>query len=248
MAKAPSKRRGITLGPRAQDASSIELLTGRPSVAGSLTSNPPASPIGTEVGDAGADPDGMTGELARLGRMSVDLDIRWRRQAEQLREHLQRLEHQGEQLAAQSRQLQALEQAPQTPGRLGVLLSLLPLAAVAALGFHTWPRLQEVAADLSHVSADVRHLAPDLQAVRLQVSSLTSEVGKVGSTMASLRENISGVRSDVGSLRQTVGTLPKVRDAVAADATGARGVAHAFPRQVAVMTQPYWAVRPMMPW
>jgi prefoldin subunit 5 len=245
MAKAPSKRRGITLGPRADQTASLEFLLGQPGVPGSPASD--QAPGGPQAAP-GTDADRMPPELAELRRLNADLDTRWQRHAEQLHEHLQQLEQQRDQLALQGQQLQSLEQTRQSAGRLGVLLSLLALAGVSALGFHTWPQLQQVSADLSRVTADVRQLGPGLEAVRLQVASLTSDLGTVGSTVASLRQNVAGVRSDLGSLRRTVDTLPKSRGLMEADASGTGSPAQAIPRQVAVMAHPYWGARPMMPW
>jgi hypothetical protein len=56
-----------------------------------------------------------------------------------------------------------------------------------------------------------------------------------------------GVRSALTSSGQPVDTLPNIRDAMDVDASGTRSVANALPRQVAVMSQPYWAGRPVMP-
>ncbi len=55
------------------------------------------------------------------------------------------------------------------------------------------------------------------------------------------------MRSALASSGQPVDTLPNIRDAMDVDASGTRSVANALPRQVAVMSQPYWAGRPVMP-
>lgn len=248
MAKPPSKLRGITLGARLDSAASLDPLSVQPAASLSHTSDQTRSAAETAAGDPGATEVTMPEQFVELLRMNADLDIRWRHQAEQLQKQLQQLEQQRDQIALQTRQLQALEQTRQTSGRLGVLLALLALSGVAALGFHTWPQLQDVAGDVTRVSAGVGQLGPQLQAVRGQVTSLASDMGQMGSAMASLRDDVSGVRSDLGSLRQTVDTLPEKRGVVQADAGGTRGAAHTLPRNATTMNNPYWAMRPRMPW
>jgi prefoldin subunit 5 len=248
MAKPPSKRRGITLGRLTDSAASLDLLSVQPAPYVPITSDQPRCAAETAGGDPGAAPAAMAEQLDQLRRVNADLDTCWQRQADELRKQLQQVEQQREQIALQARTLQALEQTRQTSGRLGVLLTLLTLAGVAALGFHSWPRLQETAGALNRLSTGVSHLAPELQAVRAQVTSLTSHMGQMGSAMASLREDITGARSDLGSLRRAADALPDGKGAVQADANGTRSAARTMPPNATTMNNPYWPMRPRMPW
>ncbi len=249
MAKSPSKRRGITLGARADSAASLDLLSVRPAASVSRSPDQTPSAVESAGGDPGASPETMPDHLVQLRRMNADLDSSWWRQAEQLQKQFEQLEQQRDQIALQTLQLQALGQARQRSGRLRVLLTLLILAGMGALGFHTWPRVQDLAGDLNRVATGAGQLAPQLQAVREQVTSLTSltsDLGQMGSTVAALREDVSGVRSDVGSLRRTVDTLRDDKGAVQAGAT--RTAAHTLPRNATTMVNPYRGMRPGMPW
>jgi len=246
MAKPPSKRRGITLGERAGSAVSVELLSTQPASPVSLASEDTSAPAG---GDPGETSRKLQEELDALRRENAGLDSRWRRQSGEFQEKLHQLEQQRDELAQQTHRLQVLEQRRQSAGRLGVLLALLSLSAVAALGFHTWPRLQEVAGDVSRVSTGVGELAPQVRTVRGELTSLNADVGEMGSAVATLREDVSGVRSDLGSLRRTVDTFPESKGAVQANAGSARGTPpHTVPRNATTMTNPYRVMRPMMPW
>jgi prefoldin subunit 5 len=248
MAKPSSKRRGITLGPRADSAAALDLLSTQPSASVSLTPDQTRPAAGTVGGDPGATPETMPDQLVELRRMNADLDTRWRRQAEQLQGQLQLLEQQRDQIALQARQLQALEQTRRTSARLGVLLALLAITATAALGFHTWPRLQEVAGDVNRVSTGVAQLSPQLQTVRGQLTTLNSEMDQMGGAMTSLQQDVSSARSDLGSLRQVVDSMPKKGGTVRVDAGGRRSAAYGLPRNATTMSNPYRAARPMMPW
>jgi prefoldin subunit 5 len=248
MAKPPSKRRGITLGPRADSAAALDRLSIQPAPSISLAPDQTRPDPETADGDPEVAAESMSEQVVELRRMNADLDSRWRRQAEQLQTQLQQLEQQRDQIARQARQLHALEQTRQTSGRLGVLLGLLALAGAAALGFHTWPRLQDVAADLNRMSTGVAQLAPQLQALGRQVTALTSDMGQMGSSAASLREDVSSVRSDLGSLRQAVNASSEGKGAVQADAGGKRRAAYTVPRNATTMSNPYRGMRPMMPW
>ena len=241
MAKAPNTRRGITLGPRAESAAALDLLSAQPAASTSLASDQTrhaADPIG-------ATPETLPDRLVELDRLNADLDRRWRSQAEQLQEQSRQLEQQRDEIALQTRQLHTLEQRRKRSGRLGVLLALLAISGVGALGFHTWPQVQHLAGHLNRVSTGAGQATPELLAVRGQLTSLTSELGQMGSAMTSLRENVSGVRSDLGTLRQTVDTLPVRSGVVQANAHGA---ARPSPRSATTMANPYRGMRPMMPW
>lgn len=248
MAKALSKRRGITLGPRVGSAASLEELSAQ--MAASLSPTPGQTPFAVEADgvDPGAEPKAVKAGLEEHRRRDAELDIRWRRQDEQLQTQLRQLEEQREQIALQARQLQALEQNRRKSARIGVLLSLMTLSAVAALGFHTWPPLQEVASDLSRVSLGLGQLAPQVQAVRGEMTALTSDLGQMGGTMTSLRKDVSDLRSDLGFLRQAVHTLPESKGPVQADTGVRRGAAQTLPRTATTMGSPYRGMRPMMPW
>jgi outer membrane murein-binding lipoprotein Lpp len=248
MAKPPSKRRGITLGPRADGAAALERLHARTTSSLSPTSHqngPDAEAAGNEQAAA---PTALLQQLDQLRIRDADRDIRWQRQVEQLQDQLRQLEEQREQIALQARQLQVLAQTRQSSGRLGALLALLSVAGVAALGFHTWPRLQDVAGDVSRLNAGVSQLAPQLQAVRGEVSALTGDMHQMGGVLASLRQDVSGVRSDLGSLRPTVDTAPVKKGPAQANAGAKRNADHPLPRNATTMSGPYWAMRPRMPW
>ena len=241
MAKAPNARRGITLGPRAESAAALDLLSAQPAASTSLASNQTRH----AADPSGATPETLADRLVELDRMNADLDRRWRIQAEQLQEQSRQLEQQREQIALQTRQLQAQEQRRQRSGRLGTLMALLVISGVGALGFHTWPQVQHLASHLNRVGTGVDQAAPELLAVRGQLTSLTSELGQMGSAMTSLREDVSGVRADLGALRQTVDSLPARSGVVQANAHSA---APPSPRNPTTMTNPYRGMRPMMPW
>jgi len=222
MAKPANKRRGITLGPRSDSAAALDLLGVRPAETERARSAGEA-----DGGDAGAPAETLPEQLVQLQRANAELDMRLRRQAEQLR---------------------SLEQNRRSSRRLGVLLSVLALVSIAALGFHAWPKIQDVTGDLNRAYTSLGQMAPQLQTVRGQLDSLTSELGQMGSTMASLREDVSGVRSDLGSLRQNTVALRDRNGAVQASNGGTRSVAHALPGNATTMRNPYRTTRPGMPW
>ncbi|MGE5155527.1 MAG: hypothetical protein ACM3ST_16135 [Bdellovibrio bacteriovorus] len=248
MAKAPSKRRGITLDPRAASAAALEELSAQMAAPAFLPSDQTPSAVAPAGDDAVTTPKAILERLEELRRRDAELDIHRRHPAEQLQAQLPQLEEQREQIASLARQLKALEQTRRTSARIGVLLSLLSLSAIAALGFHTWPRLQDVAGDLNRVSLGVSRLAPELQAVRGDVTALTSDLGQMGGAVDSLRKDVSDVRSGLGSLRQAVDTLPPGRDPVQADTGGRRGAAQTLPHTATTMSNPYRPMRPRMPW
>lgn len=248
MAKAPSKRRGITLGPSVGSAASLKELSAQMAASPSPTPDPIPTAVEPDGADPGAEPKAVMAGLEELRRADLELDLRWRRQDAQLQAQLRQLDEQRELIALQTRQLQALERNRRQSARVGVLLSLMTLSAVAALGFHTWPRLQDVADDFHRVSATVSQLAPQVQAVRGEMTLLTSDLGQMGGTMASVRKDVSDLRSELGSLRQAVHTLPEGRGPVQADTGARRGAAQALPRTATTMVNPYRGMRPMMPW
>lgn len=245
MAKPPGKRRGITLGARADSASPLDLLSVQPSPSPAPESDP-TRPAGEFVGQLGASAGPLTEQLEELRRLNGALESRWRDQAEQLERQLQALTQQRDQIAQQTRQLLALEQSRAASARKAVLLGLLALAGVAAVGFHGWPWLRAVAQDVHQVSAGVTELAPQLAAVRGEMVSLSSDKGEMGSAVASLREDVAGVRSDLGSLRQAVDTLSGTEGAVPASAGNRRS--NRLPHTATTMNNPYRTMRPMMPW
>jgi chromosome segregation ATPase len=244
MAKPPSKRRGIQLGYGADAPPPIDLTTAEPTIAVSLAPDQSAPGPKGEGGDLDGPLKTMAEQLAELRRINADLELRWKRQAEQM----QQLEQARDEIALQTRQLQALQQSRQSSGRLGVLLALLALSGIAALGYHTWPQLQEVAGEARHVNTSVTQLAPQLQAVHEQVTSLVSDLGRMGSAMTSLREDVSGVHTDLGALHQTVDNLAQVKGPVEADARATRSAAHTLPRNATTMRTPYPPMHPMRPW
>jgi prefoldin subunit 5 len=244
MARPPSKRRGITLGTRADSPDALDLLNIQP--ASSLS--PASDQTGSAADDTGDDPAAATEalhkQLAELQRRNADLDKRWRDQAEQMRQ----LEEQRNQVALQTSRLQAMDQKRQRSGRLGVLLSLLALSAIAALGYHTWPRLEYMAGDLNRMTTGVAQISPQLQAVRGEVTSLSSNVGQMGSDMASLRQDVSGMSSDLVSLRKALDTSPVNKGAVQARAAGTPGTVRTLPRYSTTMSNRYRGMRPRIPW
>ena len=151
-------------------------------------------------------------------------------------------------MALHAGQLQASGQTPRASGRVGVLLALLALTAVAALGFESWSRLEYMAHDLSRVGNDFSRLAPQVQAVRGEVVSLTSGMAQTNSAVGSLREDVSGMRSDLGSIREAVERFPKEKTAVQTAASDKRGTPYHVPRNATTMTNPYRAMRPRIPW
>jgi TolA-binding protein len=168
MARPPGKRRGITLGARADSASALDLLNVQPEASVVTTGNRRGVDSSTAGGDSNATSEGLSEQLSELRRISAELEVLGTTQAEQLRQ----LGQQRDQIALQIRQLEARGQTPRTSGRLGILLTLLALVGAAAFGFHNWPRLQTLAGDLADVSRDLVQLAPDLRGVRGEVGSL----------------------------------------------------------------------------
>lgn len=246
MARTPGKRRGITLSARAESAASIKQL-GAQVAAPDHPASRPAPPAPGPIPDhSGTAPEALLGQLDELRRLGAELESRWRHQVEQMQGQELQLQQQRDQIAAQAKQLHTIAETRRTAGRLGVLLSLLTLATIAALGFHTWPRLQDVAGDVNRVGMGVGELAPQLDTVRGNFATLASDLERMGGTVASLRQDVSGVRSDLGSLRQAVANLPTNQAPVQADAGGRRGAA-ALPRGATTMTNPYRMMRPGIP-
>jgi uncharacterized phage infection (PIP) family protein YhgE len=246
MAKAPSKRRGITLGYGAGNVPALDLSTVQPTAPVSLApdqTKPGAADVG-DGSDTAATLKTMAEDLAKLRRTNADLERHWKHQAKRL----QQLERQREEIELETRRLDALGQRRRASGRLGILLALLAITGVAALGFHTWPRLQEVTDEVSRVSSNLDQITPQLESVNGKLSSLTSNMGQMGSAVASLRDDVSGVRTNLGALRGTVDPVPANRGAAQANVSGARGAAPTLPRNMTTMRGPYPAMRPMMPW
>jgi septal ring factor EnvC (AmiA/AmiB activator) len=239
MAKPPSKRRGINLDSRADTAEPLDRMTFQTA---DFPASAPTSP------PAGAAPTAMPEVLAQLRRMSADLDSRWQHQEEQLRQQRQQLEQQREQIAEQTRQLRSLEQARRSTARLGFLLTLLAVVGVSALGFHGWPRLQEVAGNLSRVNTGVSDIAPELQAMQGQLTYLDSGMGQMRGTIASLREEVSGLHSELGSLRSAVNRVPPDQSADQAASSATRQVAHSLGQEPGAMSTQYRRMHPMRPW
>ena len=238
MANPPSKRRGITLGARTNVTPALD----------QLMSQPEAPAADDTAANTAVNPDVMTEQVAELRRMKDDLDASWRRQTEALQRQLQDLERQRDEMGLQAGRLQASGQTPRTSGRVGVLLALLALTAVAALGFESWSRLEYMAHDLSRVGNDFSRLAPQVQAVRGEVVSLTSGMAQTNSAVGSLREDVSGMRSDLGSMREAVERLPKEKTAVQTAASDKRGTSYNVPRNATTMANPYRGMCPRMPW
>lgn len=246
MAKAPSKRRGITLGSRADSVTALDLLY-RPPAPSATPAADPTRPDPEAAGQSGAAAE-MSGQVDELRRLNADLENRWRKQVDDIERQLQQLDQQRDQIARQSRELLALEQRRAASGRVGALLALLAFAGVAALGVHGWPWLRGVAEDFDRMSAGVAELAPQLQAVRGQVTALGSDEGQMDGAMASLREDVAGVRSDLSSLRRAVDTLSEGKGAAPTNVADRRGSATTWPYNATTMTSPYRTGRPMMPW
>jgi hypothetical protein len=250
MAKAPTKRRGITLGARADNPAALDLLNVEQPVTSSI--DPAPDQARAPADGAGADPsvvlDGLREQLADLRRMNAELDSHWQARADRQQEQLRQIERECDEIAAQAARLQALAQSRRRPGRLGVLLSLLAVVGVAALGFHTWPRVQEVAGELNRVSTGVAELAPKLHSVRGELSALSSEMGQMGTAVASLREDVSGARTELGSLRQVAAGSSEKKPRVQAAASPRPAVARASYPGPAAAANPYRVVRPMMRW
>jgi septal ring factor EnvC (AmiA/AmiB activator) len=222
------------LGYQDGETPALELPDTPPTAA--VSPKPDQTPPGAEGvgGDALSTLKAMADDLAALRRTHADLELRWKRQAEQL-----------EQLGRQREEI-APGQTPRTSGRLGFLLGLLALTAIAASGYHSWPRLQEVAVEVSRVHRSLHQIAPRLETAHEQVTSLTTDIGQMGGAVASLREDVSAVRSDLGALRQTVDTLPQGKGAAQASAT--RGTALTAPRTATTLPNAYRAMYPMRPW
>jgi septal ring factor EnvC (AmiA/AmiB activator) len=248
MARPPSKRRGIALGPRADSAASLDRLNAQCRVADSSMADQTEPAVRTAGGETGTTPNAILEQLDRLRLGDAERDAQLRELGARLHDQLRQLEDQRDQLAQQSRQLQALTQTRGTPGRLGVLLALMAVAGVAALGYHTWPRLQDVAGGMSRLSTSVAQLAPQLQSVGGEVTVLTAEMQQAAGVLASLRHDLAVARSDLGSLRQTVDALPERKGPVQVDAGARRGDPATLPRNATTMSNPYWAMGPRRPW
>lgn len=247
MAKAPSKRRGITLGARADKAIPLELLSVPPPP--SLTPEPgPPSPAPEAADERDVTAAPMMAQLDALRRLNAELDSRWRQQSEETERQRHQLEQQRDAIARQTRALLALEQRRAASNRVGALLALLTLVGVGALGLHGWPWLRGVAEDVHRVSSGVAELAPQLQAMRGQMAALSVDAGPMDSAMAALREEVAAVRSDLGALRRTVDTQSEVKGALPAKAGERRSTASTRPHNATTMTNPYWTARPVMPW
>jgi hypothetical protein len=247
MAKAPSKRRGITLGARADKAAAIDLLSVPPPPSRTPESDP-TRPAAEAAGQPGASAAPMTEQIEAFRRLNADLDRRWRQQSEQFEGQRRQLEQQRDEIARQTRALMALDQRRAASNRVGALLILLALAGVAAVGFHGWPWLRGVAEDVNRASVGVAEIAPQLHAVRGQMAALSGDEGPMESAMAALLEDLAGVRSDLGSLRRAVDILSEGKGAVAANAGDRRSTASTRSHNATTMTNPYWTARPMMPW
>ena len=232
MAKPPSKRRGITLDPRADTAAPLDLMTFQ------SAAFPAAAPTSAP---AGAAPAAMPELVDQLRRMRDDLDARWKAQETQTQQ-------QREQIALQTRQLQYLEKSRRSTARLGGLLTMLVLVGIAALGFHGWLRVQDLASHMSRVNASVDHITPELQALHGRLTNLESGMGRMDSTIASLREEVSQVHSDLGSPRNTAGSMPTTQGAERADRGGTRQVAHTQRREASPISDPFRRMHPMRPW
>ena len=242
MAKSPSKRRGIMLGYQDGETPALELPDTQPTATLSLKpeqTRPGAEGVG---GDALTTLKAMADDLAELRRTHADLEMRWKRQAEQLEE----LERQRDEMALATHRPVAPGQAPRQSGGLGFLLALLAVTTVAALGYHSWPRLQEAAVEVSRVHNSLHQIAPRLETAHEQVTSLTTDIGQMGGAVASLREDVSAVRSDLGALRRTAEAQPQGKGATQASAT--RNAALTTPRTATTMRSPYRAMHPMMRW
>jgi len=223
MATPPTKRRGISLDPRVDTAVSPDLLSGQPT---------------PTTGAAAGEPAAIADQLEALHRTNADLQSRWQRQSEQLEQQLGLLEQQRDQIALQTRQLQALERQRRTRGRIAVLLTLLVLVAAGALGFHHWAEIEGLAEDWPRISIGSDRLAPEIQAMRTQLGSLTTDIGRMGSTIASLQQDVSVVRAELGALRQDVASASEARTSSPA----------AVPHSATSMSSSYRSVRPRMPW
>lgn len=248
MAKPPSKRRGIKLGARADSAAALELLNAPQSDSVTAESDGNSSLPETGDGQASATPKMMKEQLAELHRLGADLDLYWQRQLDQMQEQSLQLEQQRTEIAQQTRQLQALKQTQQRSRRLGVLLSLLAVTGLAAAGFHTWPRLQDLAGEWNRVSTGVVRLAPQLEVVHGQVASLTSDMDQIGSDVTTLRKDVSEIRSDAGSPSRVAAAVHEGRPVTKAKAAIARTAVYTVPRDRSSATYPYWTMRRMRPW
>jgi chromosome segregation ATPase len=227
------------LGYQDGETPALELPDTRPTDALSL--KPEQTGPGAEgvAGDALTTLKAMADDLAELRRTHADLEMRWKRQAEEL-------ERQREELALATHRPEAPTPTRRQSGRLGFLLALLALSAIAALGYHSWPRLQEAAVEVSRVHNSLHQIAPQLETAHEQVSSLTTDIGQMGGAVASLREDVSAVRSDLGALRRTAEAQPQGKGATQASAT--RSAALTTPRTATTMRSPYRAMHPMMRW
>lgn len=248
MAKPPSKRRGIKLGARAESAAALERLNVPQSESVTAESDGNPSLPETGHGRASATPEMMKEQLAELHRLGADLDLYWQRQLDQLQEQSRQLEQQRAEIAQQTRQLQDLKQTQRSSRRLGVLLSLLALTGMAAAGFHTWPRLQDLASDWNRVSAGLVQLAPRLEVVHGQVASLASDMEQIGGDMTTLRKDVSENRSDAGSSSRVANAVPEGKPVAQTKAASVRNAAYTVPRDRSSTTHPYWAMRRMRPW
>lgn len=239
MAKAPAKRRGITLASHADAQDFPDLFAGpRPTDSPATGSGEPTA-AESRADDSGVGSGELLEQLAELRRISTELDNRWRRQTDQMRQQVRMLEEQREQIIRQTGRLESLEQMRRTSGRVGFLLVLLSLVSVSALTYHTWPRIQGVAGDWERLSAGAARLAPDIDAMRADLSGLRSGVGEMGGSIGSLQADVAGVRADLATLRERVAAVPE-----ALTDTGQR----VMPRNAMTMTNPYRSRYPGRPW
>jgi hypothetical protein len=248
MAKPPSRRRGITLNPRADLDASPDLLGARAQAPD--TSGRDGTGQEREAEGTGPDPVGQTIEqpLEQLRRISRHIDEHWKRIAEESERQWRQLEQQRGEIALQLSQLQDLQRRHKTSRRVGASLALLTLATAVGLSLPHWHQIKGSAEGLSRTITGVAGIQPQLKLLNEQLANLTAETERVGGTMASLGEDFSRVHADVGALRGVVDTLSEHRHTASSEGAAPRRTAYTPTRSSATRGSPYRAMRPPLPW
>jgi hypothetical protein len=244
MAKPPSKRRGITLNPKAGRDASPDLLGARLDACDGERRSDETAGAGPGLAQHTMEPP-----LDELRRISRHIDEHWERIARESERQMRRLEHQRSEIALQLSQLENLQRRHKTTRRVGASVALLALAAAVGLSLPHWPQIKGSAEGLGRIITVVAGIQPQLQLLNEQLANLTTETERVGGAMASLREDFSRVHADVGALRQVVDGLSQQRQAASReDAATARRTAYTSSRTTGTRGSPYRAMRPPLPW
>lgn len=214
MAKAPSKRRGITLTPRVEGP--VEIDT--PPPADSKPSSTEAAPVAPET-PASTEPGPISEQLSALHQLTEELEQRSLRQGDQLRQQLRQssrmLEQQRDQINEQTRHILALQRARATEQRTGFLLTLLLLVSLGALGYYNWQEIQGVSEDWQRMSTAADRVA-GLESLDQQLTTLRTNVNEVEAAVSALDDKVAGIQTKLDEQHLAVQSAPHAPSAPAA--------------------------------